>query len=90
MSFSPASWKGFYRANYCRLIFNGTWNGFLPIKCDIEKARFGDERTNSKIVCQLQNGQATVYPKVDWYVHDRPITWDKGGQGGWWGPTDLN
>ncbi|KAK0639105.1 hypothetical protein B0T16DRAFT_422431 [Cercophora newfieldiana] len=71
------------------LIFNGTWNGFLPIKCDTAKAGFGDERSNTKIICQLQNGQASVYPKVDWYVHDRPISWDTSGQGGWWGPKDL-
>ncbi|KAK0613302.1 hypothetical protein B0T14DRAFT_498832 [Immersiella caudata] len=49
------------------LIFNGTWNGFLPADCTIEPARFGDERTNTKITCLLQQ-QTAVYPEVDCWL----------------------
>ncbi|KAI0165406.1 hypothetical protein GGR52DRAFT_585442 [Hypoxylon sp. FL1284] len=58
------------------VLFNATWNGFLPFSCGIERAgEDEDPRFDSAIVCNVEGdgGVVTLIPSVMSHVEKEPI-----------------
>ncbi len=57
-----------------RIIFEGKWNGYLPLRCKRNEARFGDPRTNTEIGCELKEPGMVIRPVVTWYTSNKTVT----------------
>jgi len=55
-----------------RIIFNGTWNGYVPMNCSIVHGS-GDHRWNDNINCGLAVADMVVLPNVTWYTSEKTI-----------------